>query len=84
MIENVALAKGYVDVSGVKETIEKSVPVKVYDQQGNELHIDVNPTVVDVKVPVTSPNKDVPLKINRIGELPEGLSIRTIYSSLRM
>lgn len=80
IIQQVGFAKGFVDVEGLDDSIEKSVPVKVYDQQGNELHIDVNPTVVDVKVPITSPNKDVPLKINRTGELPEGLSIKTIYA----
>ncbi|MCT8136494.1 YbbR-like domain-containing protein [Anaerobacillus sp. CMMVII] len=78
IISQVGFAKGFVDVNGSNETIEKSVPVKVYDQHGNELHIDVNPTVVDVKVPIISPNKDVPLKINRLGELPEGFSIKTI------
>lgn len=80
IIQQVGFAKGFVDVEGFDDSIEKSVPVKVYDQQGNELHIDVNPTVVDVKIPISSPNKDVPLKINRIGELPEGLSIKTIYA----
>lgn len=80
IIKQVGFAKGFVDVKDSNETIEKSVPVKVYDQHGNELHIDVNPTVVDVKIPINSPNKDVPIKINRIGELPEGLSIRTIYT----
>ena len=80
IIQQVGFAKGFVDVEGFDDSIEKSVPVKVYDQQGNELHIDVNPKVVDVKIPISSPNKDVPLKINRIGELPEGLSIKTIYA----
>ena len=78
ILNHVAFAKGFVDLEGVKRTVETSVPVKVYDQQGNELHLDVNPTVVDVKIPITSPNKDVPLKVNRLGELPEGLSIRSI------
>lgn len=80
VIEQVAFAKGFVDLKDVTETIEKSVAIKVYDQQGNELDIDVNPTVVDVKIPVTGPNKDVPLKLQRVGELSEGLSIRTIYT----
>ncbi len=78
ILRHVAFAKGFVDIQDVKHSIETSVPVKVYDQQGNELHLNVNPAVVDVKIPVTSPNKDVPLKVNRLGELPEGLSIRSI------
>lgn len=80
IIEQVAFAKGFVDLKGVTETVEKSIPIKVYDQQGNELDIDVNPTIVDVKIPVTGPNKEVTLKLKRVGELPEGLSIHTIYT----
>ncbi|OIJ21584.1 hypothetical protein BKP45_02275 [Anaerobacillus alkalidiazotrophicus] len=80
VIQHVAFVKGFVDIKDVNKTVEKGIPVKVYDQQGNELAIDVSPSVVDVKIPVTSPNKDVPLKITRIGELPEGLSIRSIVT----
>lgn len=78
IIRHVALVKGFIDIKGATDTVEKSAPIKVYDQQGNELQIEVSPPVVDVKIPVTSPNKDVPVKIERVGELPEGLSIRTI------
>lgn len=80
IISHVASAKGIVDIKDVKETVDISTPIKIYDQQGNELEIDVNPTVVDVKIPVTSPNKEIPLKIKRLGELPDGLSIRTIFT----
>ncbi|RXJ01887.1 YbbR-like domain-containing protein [Anaerobacillus alkaliphilus] len=80
IISQVGFAKGFVDVKDMNETVEKSVPIKVYDQHGNELYIDVTPTIVDVKIPITSPNKDVPLKISRTGELPEGLSIKSINS----
>lgn len=78
VISQVAFAKGFIDLQGATRTIEKSVPVKVYDQQGHELILDINPAVVDVKVPIIMPNKEVPLKVTRIGELPEGLSIRSI------
>ncbi len=80
VINQVGFAKGFVDVKDMDESFERSVPIKVYDQHGNELYIDVTPTVVDVKVPIISPNKDVPLKISRTGELPEGLSIKSINS----
>jgi YbbR domain-containing protein len=78
IIDTVAIAKVYVDVSDVNKTIEKSVPVKLYDHLGNELDLDVEPSVVDVTVPISSPNKSVPVKITREGKLPEGLSIKSI------
>ena len=78
IIQQVSFVKGFIDVTGASQTINKTIPIKVYDRLGNELQLAINPPVVDVKVPITSPNKDVPLKLNRVGELQEGLSIRSI------
>ncbi|MGO4890575.1 YbbR-like domain-containing protein [Anaerobacillus sp. MEB173] len=77
-ISKVAIAKGYIDVAGASSTIERSVPIKIYDEQGNELHLNIEPAVVDVRVPISSPFKTVPLKITRTGSLPEGLSLQSI------
>ncbi|WP_078551215.1 YbbR-like domain-containing protein [Bacillus alkalicellulosilyticus] len=81
LIDQVAIAKVYVDVAGADETIEKGAPVKIYDHAGNELHLDVDPAVVDVRVPITSPFKSVPYKISREGQLPQGVSISSIVST---
>ncbi|WP_216831475.1 CdaR family protein [Alkalihalobacterium elongatum] len=77
-IDQVAIAKVYVDVKGADRTLEKSAPVKLYDHFGNELHLDTDPSVVDVRIPVTSPFKEVPVKVTKEGELPEGLSINSL------
>ncbi|WP_078429440.1 YbbR-like domain-containing protein [Alkalihalobacterium alkalinitrilicum] len=77
-IDQVAIAKVYVDVKDADKTIEKSAPVKLYDHFGNELHLDIEPSVVDVRVPITSPYKEVPVKVTKQGELPEGVSINSI------
>ncbi|MFV8830024.1 YbbR-like domain-containing protein [Alkalihalobacterium sp. APHAB7] len=77
-IDQVAIAKVYIDVKGADETFEKSGPVKLYDHFGNELHLDVEPSVVDVRIPITSPFKEVPIKVSKQGELPEGLSINSL------
>jgi YbbR domain-containing protein len=74
----VADAKAYVDVTDADKMLEEAVPVKLYDSSGNELHLDVEPGIVDVRVPVTSPNKSVPIKVSREGELEEGLSIESV------
>jgi YbbR domain-containing protein len=77
----VADAKAYVDVEDADKMLEEAVPVKLYDSSGNELHLDVEPGIVDVRVPITSPNKSVPIKISREGELAEGVSIESINVS---
>jgi len=75
LIEKVALVKARVNVEGAKETIKQESRVAVYDEHGNILDLQVEPSVVEVTVPVESPSKSVPLKINRIGKLQNGLSI---------
>lgn len=78
-INQLAIAKVFIDVANANKTVEESVPVRLYDHTGNELHhLTVEPSVVDVRVPITSPNKKVPIKINRKGELPPNISISSL------
>ncbi|WP_223703145.1 CdaR family protein [Sutcliffiella deserti] len=75
LIDRIALVKARVDLEGVNESLEEQSGVTVYDSEGNTLNVEVEPAVVDVSVPITSPNKKVPLRINRQGSLQENLSI---------
>ncbi len=76
-IDDIAIVKAIVDLKGVNETATVDAPVRVYDQAGEEVPVTVEPSVVEVKVPVSSPSALVPFKINRKGELPEGLSVNS-------
>ncbi|WP_404447013.1 YbbR-like domain-containing protein [Sutcliffiella horikoshii] len=78
LIESIALVKARVDLKGVNESIEQQSRVTVYDREGNTLNVEIDPPVVDVNVPITSPYKSVPLKINRKGSLKENLSITKV------
>lgn len=78
LVSQVAEAKAYVDVSGVDKVVEEAAPVKLYDENGQELDIPVEPAVVNVKVPVTSPNRNLPTQVSRTGELQEGLSVQEV------
>jgi YbbR domain-containing protein len=75
LVEKVALVKARVDLEGAKETLEQESRVTVYDVEGKVLDLEVEPSVVEVTVPVKSPSKSVPFKINRTGKLKKGLSI---------
>jgi YbbR domain-containing protein len=83
ILEQVAFVKGFVNVDKAGETITQNVNLKVYDQQGNEIPAEVSPDVVGVEVPVTSPSVRVPLKINWINELPEGISFAGVDAKLK-
>ena len=74
IIEQIAMVKVFIDVTDLKESIRnREVPVSVYDIQGNDLNVRVEPASVTVSVPVERPSKTVPLTIKTKGELPEGL-----------
>ncbi|MBM7554146.1 YbbR-like domain-containing protein [Thalassobacillus pellis] len=79
LVDSVALVQAIVDVSGATETIENvEAPVKVYDSEGNELNVLVEPTTVQVKVPIETPSKTVPIEVKTTGEAPEGYAVKTV------
>ncbi|WP_042142183.1 YbbR-like domain-containing protein [Paucisalibacillus sp. EB02] len=79
IIERIAIVKVYVDVAGLKESINnREVPVNVYDGQGNELAVRVEPGTVVISAEVENPSKEVPVSISTEGELPEGYELTSM------
>lgn len=78
-IERAAIVKAYVDVTGISEsqTID-NVPIKVYDNEGNELNVRVNPPTLKITLDVKSPNKTVPISLKTENELPEGIRLTSM------
>ncbi|MBB6454006.1 YbbR domain-containing protein [Salirhabdus euzebyi] len=78
-VDKVAMVKAIVDLTGVTDEIDiRNAPVKVYDQQGNELNVYVNPSTVHVQIPLEVGRKEVPLTYTTTGELGEGISLESI------
>jgi YbbR domain-containing protein len=75
LIESISSVKARVDLDRATDTVTQESSVTVYDKRGNVINADVQPSVVEVTVPIKSPSKTVPLKINRTGSLRKGLSI---------
>lgn len=79
IMERVATVKAFVNVENVDESFEaEEVPIKVYDNQGNELSVRVEPTTVDIAVTVNNPNKVVPIEIETTGETKDGVKVDSI------
>ena len=77
-INEVDRAVGQVDVSGGKNDINVTVPVKVVDNAGEEVRgIDKEQAVVDVIVPIFNTYK-VPIELVTINELPDDYAITNI------
>ncbi len=72
------------DIEGAdKNVVNKKARIFVYDSQGNELtNASVAPETLHVEVPVTLPNKQVPLQIRYSGNLPDGVSIVSVKPEL--
>ncbi|WP_010099559.1 YbbR-like domain-containing protein [Ornithinibacillus scapharcae] len=84
VIDRIAIVKVYVDVAGVTESIKnREVPVNVYDSQGNELGVRVDPTTVVVSVDIDNPSKRVPVSVATTGKLPNGYSLVSMEADLK-
>ncbi|HEU5139142.1 MAG TPA: CdaR family protein [Bacillales bacterium] len=83
VIDRIAFVEGLVDVKGADDTVEESVTLSVYGQEGNKLNVEIVPPVVKVKVPIIGPSTTVPVQIERKGSLPDGLSIQSIEKKQR-
>jgi len=75
IIDRISKVQATINLEGAKETINKESRITIYDSDGNILPVEVEPSVVDVTVPVKSPSKVLPFKVVREGELKKGLSI---------
>src|SRR5699024_10389702 len=81
VIDQVAMVKVFIDVADLKEPIRnRELPISVYDIQGNDLNVRVEPESVTVSLPVERPSKKVPLTIETTGELPDDLEIESIVA----
>ncbi|MGA3881699.1 CdaR family protein [Bacillus pumilus] len=81
VIDKISVIKAFVNLEGVDQQIEKEAKLTVYDSSGNELPVELSPSVVNITVPISSPSKKVPFKIERTGSLPDGISISSIETS---
>nr|WP_080875979.1 CdaR family protein [Oceanobacillus timonensis] len=79
VIEAIGAVKVYVNMEDVDSSIDnRELPVNVYDVQGNELDVGLEPESIQVSVDVNNPSKSVPLSVETTGELEEDLEIDSI------
>ncbi|HLR63290.1 MAG TPA: CdaR family protein [Lentibacillus sp.] len=82
VINQIAIVKVFVDVAEATESIDsREVPVKVYDANGNELSVLVEPESINASVEINNPSKTVPVSVETTGEPPEGYSLSSISAN---
>ncbi len=86
-LQQVATVKALVDVDNIPNPKAgvltlKDVPLVAYDAEGKILDVEVVPKTVTAKITITSPSKEVPIKIVPTGNLAFGKSIKAIDTSV--
>lgn len=85
-LSQVASVKALVDINAIPEqksgdaTI-KDVPLKAYNIDGEVVDVEIVPSKINVNLKLTSPSKEVPIKVIPEGEVSFGKAISSISQS---
>ncbi|PAD34056.1 CdaR family protein [Terribacillus saccharophilus] len=84
VIDQISSVRAYVDLTDVDADIDsREAPVKVYDAQGNELSVNVQPETVEVSVQVSNPSKTVPVEVKTKGQAPDDVSVASLTPEIQ-
>ena len=83
-LEKVAIVKAIIDIDKISNvkvgtTTLSDVPLIAYDSEGNKLDIEIVPEKVTATIKITSPSKEVPIRLIAKGET-NGVAIKSLYS----
>ncbi|GAA0463621.1 CdaR family protein [Alkalibacillus silvisoli] len=78
-VDRIAMVKAFVSFSELAQEGEVSdAPIRVYDAEGNELNVYVDPSTVNVEADVSVNEKRYPLTFETVGELDDDLVLQGI------
>lgn len=77
-ISAIVKVAGNMTVDGAQSDVEGKLKLIAYDADGNKVPIDMEPQVVNVRIPISSPYKSVPLILNITGQPPSGYAIASV------
>ncbi|GGG06606.1 hypothetical protein GCM10010912_59050 [Paenibacillus albidus] len=83
-LSRVVKVQGTIELDGENETFtEKKIKLYAYDKNGKEIKDAViDPSSVSAEIPITLPNKSVPLDIGFTGKLPDSLVLSGVTPEL--
>ncbi|CAM3072423.1 CdaR family protein [Paenibacillus sediminis] len=84
LIDDVKSVKGVIDVDGADSSIkDKKVKLAAYDKEGKEIpEAEISPSTVQVDLSLAAPYITVPLELKYTGQLPEGLNLASVKTSV--
>ena len=86
-LDQVASVKALIDVNDISnakngDVTLKDVPLVAYDNEGNIVNVEIVPGTVDATINISSPNKEIPIRVIPKGSLAFGKSIKSIETSV--
>ena len=86
-LEQVASVRAMLDVNNIPnpkagEINVKDIPLVAYDTDGKILDVEIVPKTVAANVVITSPSKEIPVRVVPVGDLAFGKSIKSIEPSV--
>lgn len=86
-LEQVATVKALVDINNlvnpeVGTMVLKDIPLKAYDENGNVVDVETVPNKISAEVVISSPSKEIPIKIIPKGEVTFGKAISSMDISV--
>ena len=87
VLKKVATVKALLDVNNIPnpsvgEINMKDIPLLAYDERGNIIDVEIVPSKIDAKITITSPQKELPIKIIPKGTVVFGQAISEITSDV--
>lgn len=77
-LNSIALVKALIDCSGAVGDFTTQAPLVAYDSNGQVVNAEIVPSTIQTTVSVSSPSKEVSIKLNPIGQVPSGLAIDSV------
>ena len=74
-LNRIVKVEACIDVSEKTEDFSQDAVIKAYDTNNKVIDVEIAPTTVHVSCDVDSYSKTVPVKVNFVGDLPEGYQI---------
>jgi len=77
-LKSIVMVKALIDVSGQTGDFSIEAPLVAYNKNGQAVNAEIVPSSVKASVSISSPNKQVGVKLNVIGVAPDGYAIDTV------
>lgn len=86
-LDKVASVKALIDVKDIPnpkagEMTLKDIPLVAYDNNGKIIDVEIVPKTVAANITITSPSKEIPIKVIPEGNVAFGKSIKSLETSL--